>query len=68
MAGTCTSVAGDSDRVEVLDLETWRVVRHLPSGPDPELAALHPDGRRLLRRERGRQHGHRRRCRAAASC
>jgi DNA-binding beta-propeller fold protein YncE len=34
--------AGDSDRVEVLDLESWTVIRHLPSGPDPELAALHP--------------------------
>ena len=38
----CTS---DADHIEVLDLETLQVVKSLPSGPDPELFVLSPDGK-----------------------
>ena len=40
----CTS---DDDHVEVLDVTTGRVTHTLPSGPDPELMELGPEGRYL---------------------
>ena len=40
----CTS---DEDHVEVLDLETLKVTHSLPSGPDPELMQLNPEGTKL---------------------
>src|SRR5690606_8289307 len=34
--------ASDDDHIEVMDLASRKVVRTLPSGPDPELFVLHP--------------------------
>jgi PQQ-dependent catabolism-associated beta-propeller protein len=39
--------ASNDDRIEVIDLATRRVVRHIESGPDPERFAIAPDGRTL---------------------
>ena len=40
----CTS---DDNRIEVYDAKTYEKVKVLPSGPDPELFALHPSGNPL---------------------
>ena len=36
--------ASDDDRVEVRDAKTMKLKYYLPSGPDPELFVLSPDG------------------------
>ena len=40
----CTS---DDNDVKIYDAKTLEYVKSLPSGPDPELLTLHPDGKRL---------------------
>ena len=52
--------------VQILDTASHEIVGTLPSGPDPELMVLSPDGKHALRRQRGRQHRHRDRHRRAA--
>jgi YVTN family beta-propeller protein len=39
--------ASDDNRVEVYDAKTYKLVRTLRSGPDPELFVLHPSGNPL---------------------
>src|SRR5215510_6700467 len=41
----CLVAAGDDDTVQVVDTKTGEVIANLPSGPDPELFILSPDGR-----------------------
>src|SRR5262245_39784682 len=43
----CLVAAGDDDTVQVVDTKTGEVIANLPSGPDPELFILSPDGRVL---------------------
>ncbi|OPG78717.1 hypothetical protein B1218_14220, partial [Pseudomonas ogarae] len=35
--------ASDSDRVQVMDVATRKIIKELPSGKDPEQFALHPN-------------------------
>jgi YVTN family beta-propeller protein len=37
--------ASDSDRVQVMDVATRKIIKELPSGKDPEQFALHPNNR-----------------------
>lgn len=37
--------ASDSDRVQVMDLATRKIIKELPSGADPEQFALHRNDR-----------------------
>src|ERR1700688_1371274 len=39
--------ASDDDAIDVLDLKDYALKEPLPSGPDPETFALHPDGQHL---------------------
>ena len=39
--------ASDSDRVQVMDVATRKIIKELPSGKDPEQFALHPNNRWL---------------------
>src|ERR671930_774005 len=38
---------GDDDTIEMIDSKTHEIVGTLPSGPDPEQFAQHPDGKIL---------------------
>ena len=60
------SALGDDDTIEIIDTKTHEIVGTLPSGPDPGAVRPAPDGKTALRRQRGRQHGHRHRPRASA--
>ena len=39
--------ASDDDTIEIIDTATHEIVGSLPSGPDPELFVLSPDGKTL---------------------
>jgi len=39
--------AGDDDSIQVLNTKTLQITGKLPSGPDPELMALSPDGKTI---------------------
>src|ERR1044072_6976344 len=38
---------GGDDIIEMIDAKTYEIVGALPSGPDPEQFAFHPDGKTL---------------------